>query len=370
MSNNMILFLGEKTRGWFCEEFCHVHGIEMDYIKAYSDINEQMTLVAAKKERGIDYIVYDINQYAGKATEVADVVMRLTQACNARPIIYAQGFTAESTLVIALRNAGVKAFIFSNSPAKKKKELENFVTDYLTHATMEAYIGDVIEEPELPASVEKVESNARPVRSIGVAGTVNRMGTTTQALQIVKSYLFLGYKAAYIQLDGSNFVENIERYFEDTHVDESLGQVSFNHVDMFYNSDKLSQILEMDYDVYVYDYGVFGSARFNKISFLEKDITIVVCGAKPNEITETTKILQSAFYSDVNYVFSFVAKAEQKDVLELMDEKADKTFFAGYSPDQFTYNPDSSFYQELFSLENRNSEEKKSKFLFFKKKKG
>ena len=367
----MILFLGEKSRGWFCEEFCQANGMKMDYIKSYSDIKEQMPLVAKKKEEGVEHIVYDINQYTGQATEIADVVVRLTQACNARPIIYAQGFVPDSTLVVALRNAGVKAFIFTTSPGKKKEELKKFVTDYLAYATLEACEvdrGELELEVTLQPKAQIEENITRPIRSIGVAGTLNRIGTTTQALQIVKSYLFLGYKAAYIQLDGSDFVENIEKYFEDVKTDQELGQITYNHVDMFHDPDQLPKILEMDYDVYIYDYGVFGAPRFNKISFLEKDVTIVCAGAKPNEIAETTKILQSAFYSDVNYVFSFVAKAEQRDVLELMDEKADKTFFAGYTPEQFTYNPESAFYQELFKIENKNPDVKKSKFLFFKNK--
>lgn len=60
---------------------------------------------------------------------------------------------------------------------------------------------------------------------------------------------------------------------------------------MFDRQEKIADILQLGYNFYVYDYGVYNSADFNKTSFLEKNVKIFVVGSKPNELPYTTNIL-------------------------------------------------------------------------------
>ena len=47
--------------------------------------------------------------------------------------------------------------------------------------------------------------------------------------------------------------------------------------------------------------------------------------------------LQVFYDNDVNYIFSFSPESEHEDVLALMEEKAEYTYFATFTPDLFFY---------------------------------
>ena len=118
--------------------------------------------------------------------------------------------------------------------------------------------------------------------------------------------------------------------------------------------DKLQETLKRDYDFVVFDYGVYSENGFNKISFLEKDIQIFVCGSKPGEeFNSTYDVIKNNFYNNVSYIFSFVAKTEQKELLELMEEKAETTFFAEEARDPFAFSGAGSFYEKLLPGEQK-----------------
>lgn len=44
------------------------------------------------------------------------------------------------------------------------------------------------------------------------------------------------------------------------------------------------------------------------------------------EFEKTYELIKSNFYNDVFYIFNFTSEAEKKDIKELMEDKADKTF--------------------------------------------
>ena len=85
------------------------------------------------------------------------------------------------------------------------------------------------------------------------------MGTTTQALQMVKYLLFRGRKACYLQMNGSNFIGALKQNYEIASEGPSIGKVTYQNVDLFEKQDKISHALKLGYDFYIYDYGVLSS---------------------------------------------------------------------------------------------------------------
>ena len=55
-------------------------------------------------------------------------------------------------------------------------------------------------------------------------------------------------------------------------------------------------------------------------------------GTTASEMDETETILRNEYYSDIMYVFNFVSEREKKDVLEFMENKAERTFFYSVFP--------------------------------------
>ena len=136
--------------------------------------------------------------------------------------------------------------------------------------------------------------------------------------------------------------------------------------------DDEKEVLNLDYDYLVFDYGVAGENGFNKISFLEKEQQIFVVGSKPGgEFEKTYDVIKNNFYNNVFYIYNFVAEGEQEDIKELMGEKAGVTFFAAEARDPFVFSGDMKTYGSILSLEEEKDREskpaKKKKRLFGKR---
>ena len=102
------------------------------------------------------------------------------------------------------------------------------------------------------------------------------------------------------------FVEKIASYYTDVLEDKEMGRVTYENIDMYYNLNRLPDILNMEYEYYIYDCGVYEQDDFNKISFLEKNIKIIVGGSKVNEIEYMTNAISTTYHTDVKYIFNYI----------------------------------------------------------------
>ena len=139
--------------------------------------------------------------------------------------------------------------------------------------------------------------------------------------------------------------------------------IRYSGIDL-YTSDHLNEVKNLPYDFLVYDYGIYGSADFETISFLEKDICIFVGGIKPNEIDFLQQILQQPYYKTAYFALNFVPYSDRADVLDMMCDQADKTIFPPYTPDPFVYSSTNVCFESIFQLKNKNSKTRNPLFKF------
>ncbi len=358
----MILFVGKQEKGFFAEE----QGVEA-YIAPALHIETQADELLKYKEK-VETIIYDIEQYADEPEEIVLWIRRIEEALKIRTIIFAAGYSPRSTIIKMLWEAGVKNFIFSIYLGEQKADLEYCLSGYFENFGYEEKRGISFED-ECPGE-ESGEKEKTRTAGIGVAGCMGRMGTTTQALQFVKYLQYIGYRAAYFQMNTHGFVEALKDAYEQVSTDEDIGRVSYAKVDMFYRTDRLQDVLKQNYDYIVFDYGVAGENGFNKISFLEKETQVFVVGSKPGgEFEKTYEVIKNNFYNNVYYIYNFVAASEQSDVRVLMGEKAEVTYFAKEAKDPFVYTGD-TIYGEILSLEeNKNTAGKEKRKLFGRRRK-
>lgn len=360
----MILYIGHKDKGaWISEEAFKLNA-DVEFISEDTDINNQVNVILASKD--CTCMVFEAEQYLNDAEEIAEGIKKISAVNNAKAILYAPGHTGETTLIRAATSAGLKYFILGFTLSDQKDELFKCINGYYdVHKRQELAPEAVKEKSDVP------EKALMPYKNIALCGASSRIGTTTQALQIIKYLILNGYKAAYIQMNDHKYVELLNEWFisEQSADDKELGKITYMNVDMFYNLSKIEKILKSGYDYYVFDYGVFKDKDFNKVSFLEKDLRIFVCGAKPNELEEAYKVIESAYYNDVSYIYSFVPAEQRGDVLELMAGKAERTFFAESTFDPFKY-CNSDIYSRLLPVNDisQNAKAKKHGFIFGRKK--
>ena len=356
----MILYVGKEELGFFIAEVASRLKEEVIYMDRDSDISTQVNSILQLAET--EHIIYDIDQYTNPAEEIVDIINRIHKTNHATVIILASGYMADSRILMQFRHAGFHNIITATAVADLKDQLQKCLNGYYDNNP------DLIIPPEIEEKL--MTSTSSSSKLIGVAGSCHRIGTTTFALQLVKYLTLKGFRAAYIQMNSSNYIQHLLDWFEVNH-DEEIGKVTYLSTDQFYNLEKLSDILRLDYDYFIYDYSNYSDTDFNKTSFLEKDLRYFVVGASPSEMPYTLDLIQSSFYQDVTYIYNFVPETDQKEVLELMESKSDQTFFTGYAPDPYTLT-DLKRYEEILPLKQNdksaNSKVKKQKpFHFFRR---
>lgn len=171
---------------------------------------------------------------------------------------------------------------------------------------------------------------------IHVAGTMPRIGTTTVAIQLILFLNRLGYKAAYVEMNAQDYIWGITAVYAGCVKDRLPGKITYGGVEL-YAKERLPELLSggSHYDYIICDYGNLSSKNFDIQAFADCSAMIIVAGIKPNEVFLTNMALENKMLSDAVYVFSFISKADQADVLEMMQEKAAMTAFMPYSPDPF-----------------------------------
>lgn len=355
-----LVIVGSKEKLYYIHEVAESKNMDIIFIPENIHIREQMNDIM---DCNADWIVYDFSQYIDEPTEVASVMRAIANTNNAKVIIVAVGYSILTLGIKACVNEGFKNFVLSNVPTERKEEFRKCLNGFY-----ESNDPEFIEVIKDDLKIEK-----QSYTTIAVAGSCERIGTTTQAIQIIKYLNLKGHTACLIQMNDSSYVELIAKYYTDVNVDHELGKVVYGNVDMFWDLNRLPEILSLGYEYYVYDFGVYNRGNFNKISFLEKAVKIIVGGTKVNEIVSLTHILSETYIKDIKYIFSFIEEHQETrdDILELMDDKSKDTFFAPYAPELFKLASNYNMYEEILPVEDRNVdvEHKKKSFSLFGKSK-
>ena len=144
----MLLFVGKKEKGFFTEET----GEKVEYIDEALHIKDQAEAILRFNEEAT-VVIYDIEQYADEAKELVHWINRIEDALKIKTIIFAAGYSPQSTVCRMLWDAGVKNFIFSVYLGEQKEDLEYCLTGYYENFGYEEKRGFSFEEEE-----EKEES--------------------------------------------------------------------------------------------------------------------------------------------------------------------------------------------------------------------
>ena len=325
-----MIFVGSADRGYFVEEYCKKNDLPFNYVDSFTSIEAQVNPILAYQKQ--DYTVFDIEQYTDEAEVIADWIWKICNTNCSKPIIFASGYKSYASIITELVKSGVKYFILASVLSEMKDQLEKCLNGFYDANGID-FVENFKQEAE--ENEERVNDNCT---TIAIAGACNRIGTTTNAMQFIRYIQLSGKKACYIQMNSSDYIQSLKTWF-DIEEEEEIGRVTFQGIDHYYKLDKIREIMQRNYDFYVYDYGVYFDTDFNRVSFQEKDKQIFVVGSDQSEMQYTYNIIQSAFYDTVNYIFNFTSDADRKEVLEMMEEKAEKTYFSTYVPDKYVFAP-------------------------------
>lgn len=159
---------------------------------------------------------------------------------------------------------------------------------------------------------------------IGIAGSMSRIGTTTQAIQLAQ-VLKENYKICYVERNEKKYLNDLVNLY--TTAKNKKDKIEYSGLEMYKNLPNLDNSLSK-YDFVISDFGNINTRTFEEKSFKEQDTKIIISGSKPNEIFKTQVLLERSMYKDANFVFVFVPEEERVSIASLMREKRDKTYFS------------------------------------------
>lgn len=378
----MIIYVGDELKGGFVKEVVKNPDLneEVRFIEPKFHIMDLMDEIMAAAKNGCSNIIYDVESFTDEAPVLIEGIIKIKKTNKAEPILYVTTTHVNNEVVSEALDKGITRFINSGTTmADQKSELTRCIAGFYDNNERED-ITAIIKAKE-----EKV-LKAGTFKTIGIMGTLHRVGTTTQAIQIVKYLQAKGYKACYVEMNNImypnlmlsrkekpeiGYVEKTKLVLDTEYEDEDLGFITCNGVDMYYKQDRLPDIFEKGYDYYIYDYGVYSDKDFNKGSYLKDDVNLIVTGGDPIEMDYTLSILQNISYEKAGLIFSFTAEGDRKEIVNLIKDFKENAccYFTDYTPDPYVLGS-LGLYDEMLRIEDKEESDtvkKKKKFGFLKK---
>lgn len=340
---------------------------------------------------GITHVIIDIEALRNQFDAALDLMERLYKTKLKIVIIaVAIGENAYSTVIKDIKDAGVQDIIctagagfkrelnqlllrdgiLGKAPKADEPELpETSVPESSTVKEVAVELSEHVEpaaakEPRLDKEVPLPSVVPRAVKTAGrkhtvpppadmpkaitiaFAGLGPRIGTTTQAMQMALYIKAKGAKVCVMQFTAHNSLSEYITVFDNTNLIDAE-QYQIADIDIFRSGKNIAKA-KMLFDYVICDYGNY-LALPDVSAFLDKDIKIIVAGAKPWELQGFDKLFEAGD-SSVRYIFSFVPQYDQADVKAMMEHYADKTYFAPYTPDYWDYSGTDDIFSSIISL--------------------
>lgn len=278
-----------------------------------------------------------------------------------RENIFLQGGTAMKARISQLLQLGTEEGSFSPPSMEMMEEQVASSSTILPPSQIDIVAGKAMAIKKLPRPATKAVT-------VAVAGASPRIGTTTQALQLLLYLRAKDYSCAYLDMCSSGKMEQLLDIYESC--DRINGHEFTIQGQHIITNGKLLMQARSEYDYVICDYGFYKDI-LEPVSFWEKDIKVLVAGTKPWESAQLPAVFEDDDGS-LRYIFSFVPSADETSVREQMAESADKTYFAPYAPDYFSYSGADEIYSALVDCPGPSpaqTKEKGLRFLFNRKKK-
>lgn len=372
----MVAVVTSKENFELVQEVNRLFRFDLKYI---TESNPKKLLNLLTKGEAYRQYIIDFDFLTGNVDENFQCINQLYEAQGLPIVVLVQGEPAFCELVQEEIGKSTRGVITEDYAAGIRKELMDFfqsfdVPEPESSAEPQGLTSDPVEQKSEAGQKEKLlfRPDFHKTTTIAIAGVVPRIGTTTQAMQIVKYLEMQNKTACYVDLTGRNDLELYPQVYEGIEADTEQGRIFYEGLQLYYKPERIAGILNQEYDFVVYDFGVYPSlSKELKVSYLEKDVHLLVCGAKPGEIAPLLKsVFPDLSGENVKYIFSFIHSADMFEVKASMGEKGEDTFFAAYTPSPGKYNSENEavhrkILQSYMTLNPRKKAEPKKKKLFF-----
>lgn len=264
-------------------------------------------------------LVLDRQAFREDDAGFAEAVKEFLTMYSARVTVICEGMKKQSSLYQGLLDAGVENIVNGTEIA----EIQSQIRHFLCSGSKTGELSErCVERETYCFRAEGVQ--------IAVAGSQPRMGTTTAALGLAAWLGSTGAAACYVERNNSNVVSCLT---------EAYGMQpyrgGFQMENMWYGNG----IPEDGYQFAVMDYGT------GKIE--KEDILLLICGAKPYELTHTMRFLQQYEDRRAYVLCPFVEESLREAYAEAFGSERHRILFLEYQPDCMDGSPNRKIFKEI-----------------------
>lgn len=340
----MIIYVSKENENLIS---CLKDKVNLSEIQTITGVKhlKKFVLQEMKNLNNFESIIIDIAGLSDSEDEIIDSFVAIKSMYSVRIIVVALGYQYGNSTLARLFNEGIYNFVTATNYDEQGKELIDCITVGKQYKDSVRYRKvEQISNSKDKVIIKKEYKKLKQCVTIGVAGTQNHIGTTSQALLITKFLTDLKLNVCYIQANGKEDIQTLEDMYDITKKDDFI---SYENIDM-YEKDKTINAMGYGYDFYVYDMG--NLQEINDIdSFITKDVRIVVSGTKAWEQDNLLKVFNKlGVLEDINFIFNFTPVEEQSDITKNMGKFGVKTYFSKYVPNPFIPTENEKLYHSLF----------------------
>ena len=370
------IYISKKIRPQI-EEYCANNNITLvtRFINEYN--LEKFMQTELRNLNNIDYLIIDLNAIENLTSddEIISKITLIRKMYNLRIIIIAEGYKHGNILLGKIFNLGIYNIITAVEDNAFKEELDKTLSiEVMSFGSSIKYKIDsqIIAVNQTTKLIKENYIRVKQTVNIGVVGTERHIGATTMAINLTK-YLseLTNIRACYIENNNHNSIINIIENKESIY-SENTNRITYKGIDMFLKPKNMSDILANNYNFYIYDYGALNElSEDEKMSFLTRDLKVVVSGNKVWEIPNLINCFQIIGEDISTYLaFNFAKESEKENFrISLGEYWKERATFSEYITDPFTVG-NKYFFETILKpyLINTDVTEKKKKFNLFRKK--
>lgn len=196
-------------------------------------------------ESQAEIAVYDLLPLNDDPLEIVEVIDSIQQSRDGKKIIFlAAGMGKNTPVIDALRKAGYVNFVLDSTYGAKKEKFARCLTNF--YESNADRLDRELSDTELP----------RELHFTAFAGAQTRIGTTTQAIQYAGYLADCGKRVCYVEETGDFFPQKLFETYQ--YAAESGDCITYAGIPM-YTGKTMQEMLKMNYEHFVLDFGSIGS---------------------------------------------------------------------------------------------------------------
>jgi hypothetical protein len=298
------------------------------------------------------YLAIDLSCLSDSDDSIINAIVGIKSMYDIRIIILAAGYENSNPLLGRIFAEGIYNIITATRTNQQQEKISKCLTggmqykDSIKYRLQSDYIPTQQKQKSKHANSKVIiqKQSIRQTISIGICGSLHRIGTTKQALHITKFLNENGYTACYIENNGHGHMDTLDGFYN---IDKSeASYITIDGIDVFPKFD-MGSILQGGYDFLIYDNGLFDES--DKQKFLEFDVKIICSGTTSWEAPHANTIYSDiGNYNHIHFIFSFAPIDLRSEILIYMDKFKSKTYFADYAPVIVDGVTNSKIYKRIF----------------------